>query len=329
MVYRFTSRSITPGDSRWINYFFAGIANSGDVRVGVDRGDGITGILATGDYPVASDVRDGVVYASNELTGTIVLPLVGDVRFSIEYGSTDGNAESTGVLYIPAISNVRDGIFYGSGQTEFEGNVTLPGVGDVRNLIQYGAAGTEFKGTFICSTAVAGDPDLITSAFKQLYITAINVLLEDDALTVPCTLIYGNTKFIPCSNCYPLPNKRSSGIYKPGGPIEFKQGVCPFCHGKYLIPQTSEEEVYLAVIEDSKSWIKWSKDTISPHAPDSVVQTISKFEETYTKLKKAKQVVMDTNIESKARSRYERLGEPEKVGLGASTYVIAMWKKIG
>ena len=48
---------------------------------------------------------------------------------------------------------------------------------------------------------------------------------------------------------------------------------------KESINQTSEEEVYLAVIEDSKSWIKWSKDTISPHSPDSVVQTISKFEE--------------------------------------------------
>jgi hypothetical protein len=84
----------------------------------------------------------------------------------------------------------------------------------------------------------------------------------------------------------------------------------------------------LAAIFDSKDWIKWNKDILSPYTPDMFVQTISKFIETYTKLKRTKHIIIDTNIRDYTIRMYERYGEPEPVGLGASTYVITMWKRI-
>jgi len=294
-----------------------------DVRFGTSYNSGsLTGTL---DLPSINDVQASVTFDNSTKTGVLTLPIVGNVRYAVEYGY---DAEYTGTLYIPAIGNVRSGISYGSGQTEYTGNIVLPDQSNVLTTITYGLLGTEFTGEYICTT-VAGSTTLISSAFKQLYITAINQLLADDALTVPCTLVYGDTKWTDCPNCKLLPNGRSSNIYQTGGPLPFTHGVCEYCHGVGRLPETSEDSVYLAVIFDSKSWIKWSKESVSPHSPASFVQTISKFAETYTKLKKAKYVVMDTNIEDNTRSRYERFAEPEPVGLGASTYVITMWKRIG
>ena len=83
MTYRFTSRSTNPGDYRWINYFFAGIATTGDVRDTIDRGDGITGVL---DVPSTTNVLDGVVFDNSTQTGVIIFPSEDDVRDGVNFG---------------------------------------------------------------------------------------------------------------------------------------------------------------------------------------------------------------------------------------------------
>ena len=51
---------------------------------------------------------------------------------------------------------------------------------------------------------------IITAQFKQTFTDAISALLEDTALTVPCTLIFANTKLQDCPNClYVVISKKS------------------------------------------------------------------------------------------------------------------------
>ncbi len=326
-----------------IEYVELGIVFDGNTK---------TGIL---DLPPVGDVDNGVVFANNRHTGALYLPSINHVYSGITYGSynteftgiysggtsacdypsvldvrsgiTFDYGSSTGLLELPAIGNVRYNIKYGAA-SEYTGTLILPSAVNVLHGIGYGEEGLEYIGTYAGST-VNGAADLITSAFKELYIMAINQLLEDDALTVPCKLIYGDTKWKECPNCiFNVSTGKSSGKYKHGGPIYFKQGVCQFCNGLGRLPITSEEELYLAAIFDSKDWIKWNKDTLSPYTPDMFVQTISKFIETYTKLKRTKHIIIDTNIRDYTTRMYERYGEPEPVGLGVSTYVITMWKRI-
>jgi hypothetical protein len=61
---------------------------------------------------------------------------------------------------------------------------------------------------------------IITSGMKQLYNDAINALLENTALTVPCKLVYENTKLQDCPNClYDPLTRKSSNQYQAGGPL--------------------------------------------------------------------------------------------------------------
>ena len=170
--------------------------------------------------------------------------------------------------------------------------------------------------------------NLINSQIKALYKQKMDLLLQDNALTIPCVLVYGDTRFVDCVNCKILPNGRSANIYQEGGPIPFNQGVCPFCNSAGKIAQESQEEVYLGVIEDSKDWQIWSKNSVSPHNPKSFIQTISKRTETHTKILRAKHLIVDTSISDIHRSKYERYQNPILSGLGNKEYIVCMWKKI-
>ncbi len=92
---------------------------------------------------------------------------------------------------------------------------------------------------------------IISPAFKATFTNAIDALLEDTALTVPCRLIYGNTNPTVCANCIfdPLTG-RSSSIYLAGGPIPFANGqICPWCHGEGVkTVEATEDGIYTDII---------------------------------------------------------------------------------
>lgn len=93
------------------------------------------------DYPVEADVRLGVDYAEAAKTGTLTVPVAGDVRAGIAVDNT------TGTLGIPTVGNVRSGVQYGAANTEYTGVLELPLSGNVLTGVQYGASGTEYTGT--------------------------------------------------------------------------------------------------------------------------------------------------------------------------------------
>jgi hypothetical protein len=170
--------------------------------------------------------------------------------------------------------------------------------------------------------------NIITSEFKQIYNQAIDALLENTALTVPCTLIYsGANTSVYCNNCiFDTISGLSSNKYKSGGPNPFAEGsICPVCMGMGNIPSSSSSQtLYIACIFDSKYWMNWSSKTIN--IPDGMVQTICKVD-LLPKIRNASSIIIDATISKYGNYTYERAGDPEPAGLGNHAYILTMWKR--
>jgi len=164
---------------------------------------------------------------------------------------------------------------------------------------------------------------IITSNLKELYTNMINSLLEDDSLTVPCRLVYTGSKWTLCPNCLTSPiTGRSTNIYNGTGPAPFTQSTCSICNGIGKLNTQSTEIIYMAVLWNYKDWIG-----VQINSPAGLVQTLSKID-TLDNIKRANEILVDTNIEQYVKHRFQRLGEPNAIGLGASSYVLTMWERI-
>lgn len=166
---------------------------------------------------------------------------------------------------------------------------------------------------------------LITDEFKQLHIDAITEVIR--GCSVPCQLIFGATKFTDCPNCiFDVGAGKSSNRYQANGPIPFNSGLCPYCNGIGKIADEQTESISLCPIYDYKSWIPDINSNVQ--SPYGFVQTLSAYNTTYSKLLQAKEILINTDQNSKVRSRFERYGEPQPCGLGSSAFVSTMWKRI-
>lgn len=164
---------------------------------------------------------------------------------------------------------------------------------------------------------------LISPEFKQLHIDMITELIRGNS--VPCLLYFGITRYNDCPNCQfnPIGNI-SSNRYETGGPSPFTTGVCPMCSGAGKIPDEQTESINLCPIYDYKSWIPTS---VNVQSPDGFVQIISVFS-TYENLSNAKEIIINTDITTNVRSRFEKHSEPEPCGLGTSSFISTIWKRI-
>jgi hypothetical protein len=171
---------------------------------------------------------------------------------------------------------------------------------------------------------------IITSEMKTLYTNMIDALLEATALTLNCRLIYGGTKLTICPNCvYDPMSGKSSNRYKTGGPVSFPKGQqCPVCAGVGSIPTDTDEELSLMVIYDSLEWQKMGGNNRTAQTGKEYTLTFSKLN-TYTQLKQAKEIIIDTTTEETVVNRFVRVGLPEIYGFGASSYVMVKWERNG
>jgi hypothetical protein len=168
---------------------------------------------------------------------------------------------------------------------------------------------------------------LISPLFKDTFNKAIDALLADNALTVPCTLNYGSSNRSLCNNCIFDPiSQRSLNQYNETGPCAFApNSICPVCNGYGLLDKSKTESVYLAVLFDSKYWFNWNnKDAIN--IPDGAVQTICNIS-LLPKLKNSQFMTMDTNIQNYGDYSYAIAGDPQPCGLGNNRYIITMWSR--
>lgn len=168
---------------------------------------------------------------------------------------------------------------------------------------------------------------IISSDFKQLFNNAISSLLYNDALTLPCTLHYGVTKYNDCGNCVfdPIGNK-SSNKFQSGGSVPFPFGsICPMCGGNGKTPVETTEDINLMVIWNTKEFINFG--TVNDGQED-MIQTVT-FDENTPKLVRAKELIVATDIAGYARHRFERDSMPKPCGLGNTSFVECIWKRSG
>lgn len=158
------------------------------------------------------------------------------------------------------------------------------------------------------------------SNLKNAYNSMVDIMLADTGLTTNCTLVYGISKKDICPNCiFDSLTGKSSNRYKNDGPIYFDSNViCPYCYGiGYVGQETSEENVYLAVIWDSKQWINFNTDI---KATDNYIQTICSSK-ILSKLESANYILVNNQ-------KFERQQGSSYSGLGDSNYIILTWRKI-
>lgn len=171
--------------------------------------------------------------------------------------------------------------------------------------------------------------NIISPELKNLYKHAIDSILADNALSVPCTIRYvGAASQTQCNNCVFDPiSGLSANIYNGTGPAFFPEGsVCPVCMGNGVIEGASSntEIIPLAVIFDSKHWLNWSSKSL--HITDGMVQIICKIEY-LPKLRNASELIINNKITGYGEYVYERANDPEPVGLGDHSYIVSMWSR--
>lgn len=166
---------------------------------------------------------------------------------------------------------------------------------------------------------------IISSDFKQIFTNAISALLYDDALTQPCKLFFGVTRYQDCANCvYDPIGQKSSNRFQDGGPVPFPFGtICPMCNGNGKRPIETSEDIKLMIIWDHKEFM--NAGTVNN--PDGMIQTVT-FASNIPKLKRAKEIIVNSDQASYGRYRYERASEPQPCGF-SSEFVECMWKRIG
>ncbi len=168
---------------------------------------------------------------------------------------------------------------------------------------------------------------IITQDFKDLHRWAIEALLEDSACTTKCRVVYPPTKPVDCHNCeFNVSTGRSAGIYTPGGPYPFARNqLCPLCLGQgTLTVPPQEEDVFLMVVWDYRSWINFDLNTQSPAGR---IQTLSKAS-TVPILKRANKLIVNVDLENQVKHVFQRDSEVEPCGLDSKDFVATLWKRI-
>jgi len=167
---------------------------------------------------------------------------------------------------------------------------------------------------------------LFNTTLKDTFDNAINAMLESDALTLPCQLNFGVTKYESCDNClYDPIGKKSSNRFLSGAPVPFRSGQqCPLCDGTGKRSVLTTENIDLIVLWQYKDWIDIG---VNIHSPEGMVQTISKIAD-LPKIKKAKSAIFDTSIQNYAKHEFIRSGEPTPAGLGRDSFIVTIWERV-
>jgi hypothetical protein len=169
---------------------------------------------------------------------------------------------------------------------------------------------------------------VISAGYKNLYNQAIDAILSNTGLTVPCLISYGSSNNNPCNNCIFDPiSVRSANRYNGTGPVSFTTDtICPVCNGYGFIDQSKEELVYLAVLFDSKYWFDWSPKNDSINIVDGMIQTICPIM-LLPKIKNAQYITIDKNLTNYGGYTYVTAGDPQPCGFGENRYIITMWSR--
>jgi hypothetical protein len=170
---------------------------------------------------------------------------------------------------------------------------------------------------------------LISKDLKNTFNYAIDSLIEQNALSLPCKIVYDNQiNNTYCNNCiFDNISLLSSNKYNGVGPKPFAEGgVCPVCMGlgQMKNPASSNSEVlHLAFIFDSKYFLNMNNLL---NIPQGSVQSLCNIS-LLNKIKNASEIIFDNNLSQVAHYKYERASDPEPLGFGDNRYIITLWNK--
>jgi|688.fasta_scaffold00408_40 hypothetical protein len=169
---------------------------------------------------------------------------------------------------------------------------------------------------------------IISKELKNTFNNAIDSLLENNALSLPCKIFFDNqitTTY--CNNCIFDPiSLLSSNVYNGTGPASFPEGgVCPVCVGQGTLKgSSSSETIYLAFIFDSKYFLNINSKVVN--IPDGSIQSLCNIN-LLSKIKNASEIAFDNNLSNIGHFKYERASDPEPLGFGDNRYILTLWKK--
>ena len=139
--------------------------------------------------------------------------------------------------------------------------------------------------------------NLITPAFKSLFTDAINLALQDNALTESAQLI--SIREEKCPDCTAVTH-----------------GVCITCQGRGILTKEISSEIFLMVETNKRKFT----NKLPVNYVGDAIQTLCKIDR-YVDIRKAAYLLYN-------QRKYERVGEPEICGLGSSSYISTVWKNI-
>ena len=164
---------------------------------------------------------------------------------------------------------------------------------------------------------------VVSDSIIQIYQDGIDTLI--DQLGKNNKLIYDST-IIDCLHCVvdPLGNKPNSR-FKPGGPINYSDGYrCPYCGGDGKTEQENFEILKVLIQFRPKDYKKFN---ISVQNPSALVRTKS-FMTDIIKIQKAKEAIMDVQINDILKIKCRKLRDPIPRGLKETRYAITFWERI-
>lgn len=141
-----------------------------------------------------------------------------------------------------------------------------------------------------------------------------------------CDLIYPTTKNSTCPNCVYSPRKRkSSNMYKTGGPVFFKNNtICPWCGGSGKSSKPVTEEISLRIYWSQKDWVV-SGPVESPESSAMVIG----FMKDLPKIEKADRILLNKENDVFRKWVCERSGEATPWGLAQNRYFSQMLTRVG
>lgn len=172
--------------------------------------------------------------------------------------------------------------------------------------------------------------NIISAELKSLYDNAIDAIVNEGGLAVPCGLSYSGQQIQNfCNNCvYDPITKLSANIYNGTGPNYFPDGsVCPVCMGNGTTDTdtlVNTSTVYLAVILNPKDFFPISNQIAN--ITDGYIQTICNIQ-LAPQLRNAVGLTLLTDINNYGNYEYERSSDPTPAGFGSHRYIITMWKR--
>ena len=161
-------------------------------------------------------------------------------------------------------------------------------------------------------------PESVYTKFNE----AVDVMITE--FGVPCTLVYPE-KQTACTNCITDTIGRKSGNrYRTCGPIPVARGMmCPLCHGSGFKDSENSDEITMRLYWRGRDWVKTG---IQVDIANDVVQTITYLKH-LPKINKAKEVIINKNVQGHETLRYVKMGESITNGLQHNRYIITYWQR--